>query len=111
MRYLSIDYGSRKIGLALSDEDGTMGFPYGVLPNSSELIDQLAKLISEKDVGAVVMGESRNFSGQENPIAEGARKLADALKENIGIRTLSARDLYYAGSSQVSGRHTHGGKP
>ena len=85
MRYLSIDYGSRKIGLALSDEDGTMGFPYGVLPNSSELIDQLIKLISEKDVGAVVMGESRNFSGQENPIAEGARKLAGALKERTSV--------------------------
>lgn len=81
MRYLGIDYGSKKVGLALSDEAGTMGFPHGVVPNSSDLIHQLTTLIAEKQVGSVVIGESRNFNGEENPIAEGARALAVALRE------------------------------
>ena len=85
MRYLGIDYGTRKIGLALSDEAGTMGFPHGVITNSSELVDQLVRLIKDKEVDAVVIGESRNFSGEENPVAEGARRLADALKEKTPV--------------------------
>jgi len=85
MRYLGIDYGSKKIGIALSDEAGTMGFPYGVLINSSDLVNQLTALIKDKEVSTVVIGESRNFSGEENPIAESARKLAAALEERTSV--------------------------
>ncbi|KKW38995.1 MAG: hypothetical protein UY89_C0035G0020 [Parcubacteria group bacterium GW2011_GWA1_54_9] len=41
MRYLGVDYGSKKIGLALSDEGGTMGFPHTVIPNTSKAVEGL----------------------------------------------------------------------
>ena len=85
MRYLGIDYGTKKVGLALSDEAGTMGFPHATLTNTSSLIDQLTLLIQEKEVGTIVVGESRNFSGNLNPSAEGARVLADTLSERTGV--------------------------
>lgn len=85
MRYIGIDYGSKKVGIALSDEEGMMGFPYATLTNSAGLVDELAKLIAERQVGAVVMGESRNFSGEDNPVAQEARGFAARLTKLTGI--------------------------
>ena len=34
MRHLGIDYGSKRVGLAMSDESGMMAFPYKIVPNN-----------------------------------------------------------------------------
>ena len=82
MRYLGIDYGSSKIGLALSDEAGTMGFPYAIVSNTPRFADEICALIAKENVGAVVIGESRNLAGGENKIAKDARLQG----EQIGLR-------------------------
>lgn len=84
MRYLGIDYGTKKVGLALSDEAGTMGFPFEIIPNDSQLPDALALLIGEKNVDAVVIGESKDYDGNPNPIANAARALGEELAERTG---------------------------
>jgi putative transcription antitermination factor YqgF len=85
MKYLGIDYGTKKTGLALSDDAGAMGFPFGVRPTDPRLLDDLALLIKEKGVEAVVMGESISHSGQANPVAQEARRFADDLSARTGI--------------------------
>lgn len=84
MRYLGVDYGSKRVGLALSDEAGVMGFPHAIVANTSRLTDELCALIEREHVGAVVIGESRTLAGGENPIAERAR----ALGAELTLRTL-----------------------
>ena len=84
MRYLGVDYGSKRIGLALSDEAGTMGFPHSIVANSPRLVDELCALIAKENIGAVVIGESRMLAGGENPIAKGARALGDELALRAG---------------------------
>src|SRR3989344_9616212 len=84
MRYLGIDYGSKRVGLALSDEDGTMGFPHATVANTPRLIDELCALIAKENIGAAVIGESRNFHGEENPIAKDAGALGSLLAERFG---------------------------
>lgn len=85
MRYLGIDYGSKRIGLALSDDAGTMGFPHDILENARAVTDALCALIARERVGAVVIGDSRDFSGAENPIAAAARTLGDELQKRTGV--------------------------
>ncbi|HVB20269.1 MAG TPA: Holliday junction resolvase RuvX [Candidatus Paceibacterota bacterium] len=85
MRYLGIDYGSKKIGLALSDDAGTMGFPHAVIPNTPKLVDELCALIAKENVSAIVMGESRTLSGGENPIAKDARTQGELLALRAGV--------------------------
>lgn len=85
MRYLGIDYGTVRVGLALSDESGTMGFPHAILANSPRLADELSALIKKENVGAVVIGESKNFAGEDNAIAERARELGLMLHERANI--------------------------
>lgn len=85
MRYLGIDYGTKKIGLALSDEAGTMGFPFDIIKNTPQTLNKICALILEKNISAVVIGDSRNFTGAENPIAKDAKALSLQLIERAGV--------------------------
>ena len=94
MRYLGVDYGSSKIGLALSDEAGTMGFPHSVISNTPRLLDELCALIAKENVGAVVLGESRTLAGGDNPIAEHARALGQQLVERAGVPVFYESEVF-----------------
>lgn len=85
MRYLGIDYGTKKIGLALSDEGAAMAFPHSVVPNTPRLVADILALMAEQGVGAVVVGDSRDFHGRENAVALGARTLGATLAERAGV--------------------------
>ncbi len=85
MRYLGLDYGTKKVGIALSDENGTMGFPHAIFPNDSELLPKLSALIAERGVGGIVAGESIAFDGSENPVAHEAKAFARRLTDATGI--------------------------
>ncbi len=85
MRYLGIDYGTKKIGLALSDEAGTMGFPHAIIPNDPRLLEAVRALITKEGVDAVVIGESRAFSGGDNPVAAAARTFGASLTAECGV--------------------------
>lgn len=85
MRYLGIDYGTKKIGLALSDESGAMGFPHAVVPHTPRIVPELLALIAKENIGAVVIGESRNFAGGDNPILEAAHALGTELAQSAGV--------------------------
>lgn len=68
MRYLGIDYGSKRVGLAISDESSSMAFPYKIVPNNMELLDTIHNICGTEEVGAIVLGESHDLSGQPNKI-------------------------------------------
>jgi putative Holliday junction resolvase len=82
MRYLGIDYGSRKVGVALSDESGTMGFPHGILENAPALLETLLALAAKEGAKKVVIGDSRGLDERDNAVNEGAHLLGDRLEES-----------------------------
>lgn len=85
MRYLGIDYGTKKVGLALSDEAGTMGFPHGVLVNDAKLMENVRSLTANESVGGIVIGESKDFEGKENAVAQAARLFGERLHAESGL--------------------------
>lgn len=85
MRYMGIDYGTKRVGIALSDEAGVMGFPHAVMANDHRLLDDVAHLIKEREVGAIVIGESLNYQGGENAVMEAARSFVAELAERTGV--------------------------
>ncbi|MDP2651584.1 MAG: Holliday junction resolvase RuvX [bacterium] len=94
MRYLGVDYGSRKIGLALSDEEGTMGFPYAIIANTPRLVDEVCARIAKENVGVVVIGESRDLPGGENPIAKEAQAFGAHLTERSGVPVFFESEVF-----------------
>ena len=57
MRLLGIDYGSKKIGLALSDESGQFAFSYDVIANNVKTLDSLAKICDKEKVEKIIIGD------------------------------------------------------
>ena len=94
MRYLGIDYGSKRVGLALSDEAGAMGFPHSIVLNSPRLIGEICALIAKENVGAVVIGESRTLAGGENPIAKDAHTLGNLITERSGVTVFYESEVF-----------------
>jgi len=68
MRYLGIDYGSKRVGMALSDERGMMAFPSIVVPNNMQLVAVISALCTAENITAIVIGESHDLSGKANKI-------------------------------------------
>ena len=57
MKFLGIDYGSKKVGIAVSDDSANLAFPKCVIGNDVELLEHIARIVSEENIGAIVLGE------------------------------------------------------
>ena len=74
MRYLGIDYGSKRVGIAISDEEGKFAMPMIVLKNSKNtdasenLIKEIIELAKKNEVTTIVIGESKDYKGKANAI-------------------------------------------
>lgn len=86
MKMLGVDYGTKKVGIAISDEEGRLSFPYAVIPNAGDLIEKIAKICSKEKIGAAVIGESRDFDGTPNPLMKKILPFKKKLEEKTALR-------------------------
>lgn len=85
MKILGIDYGTKKIGIAISDEAGRLAFPYKVILNTSDLTEKILGMCTKENVSAVVIGESRDFEGQPNPVMKKIVPFKKKLEQALGL--------------------------
>lgn len=84
-RLLGIDFGEKRIGVALSDEGVRLAFPHITILNNKDSVQEILDLIDSYQVNQVVIGESKDFNMRENRIMESARDFADELKKVSGL--------------------------
>lgn len=84
MRYVGIDYGVRRIGVARSDEDGTIAFPERTIEYRArkDAIAELKKICAQ-DVAAIVIGLPVGLDGKETDETGEVRKFAAELGRAI----------------------------
>lgn len=87
MRYLGIDYGTKRIGIALSDEKGKMAFAHSVIANigAEKVLVKIKKICAENFVGKIVLGKSLNYKGAPNPIMAEIETFKIALEKETGL--------------------------
>lgn len=85
MKLIGIDYGSKRVGVAVSDADGSMAFPKAVVPNDRTLMSTIKELLKKEQVEAVVVGESKARDGSDNPIMQNARVFVGDLERETGL--------------------------
>lgn len=86
MRWLSLDHGTKKIGLALSDELEILASPFEVWPQEEErTLVRLARLCKEEGVQALAVGLPRHKDGAESATAPAARAFGEALAARTGL--------------------------
>ncbi len=84
-RLLGIDFGEKRIGVALSDEGVRLAFPHITISNNKDSVQEILDLVDFYQVEKVVIGESKDFNMRENRIMESARDFADELKKASGL--------------------------
>jgi putative Holliday junction resolvase len=105
MKLLAIDYGEKRVGLASTDEGGSFALPRLVVPNDSDLVERVSSLALEWGVSKVIMGESKNFKGEDNQIMAEARKFAEEL-ESKGLEVVMHTEvLTSAEAKQIQGEN------
>jgi putative Holliday junction resolvase len=67
-RILAIDYGSKRVGVAVSDEGRQFATPVSVVRNTPTLVVEISKLAGEYGAREIVLGESKNYRNEPNAI-------------------------------------------
>lgn len=84
---MAIDFGERRIGVALSDPMGLIAQPYGVIERQSDgqAADEVAELARREEVGRIVVGRPLHMSGQPSEMTSRAEKFARMLAARTGL--------------------------
>jgi len=94
MKYLGIDFGSKKVGFAQSDDDGRMAYPLMISPNDKSLLKDTLELIRAMKITTVVIGESVDGKGKLNPIAKEARAFGMSIENAVDIAVVFEKEWY-----------------
>lgn len=85
MRYLAIDYGTKRTGLAICDAGETIASPLAVLHGQKELLKKITQIVQAESVDAIVLGLPLNMTGSESSQTKLVLKFAERLKDHISI--------------------------
>lgn len=87
MRILGLDFGTVRLGVALSDEMGWTAQPLEVIKRSDngDELDSLARIVEEYNVDEIVIGMPFNMDGTVGPMAEAVREFAEDLKSRFEL--------------------------
>lgn len=90
-RFLSIDYGEKRIGLAVSDPTNIFAQPLTVVENKSQsfVFGEIQKLIEEKGITQVIAGLPKNMDGTLGEKAGEVLSFVKKLKEKIEIPVIT----------------------
>lgn len=85
---MALDYGRRRIGVAVSDPTATIASPHSAVErrgDPDEIPDALLELLDRLDPATVIVGLPRHMDGTEGEMAEEVRVFADGLREAAGL--------------------------
>ena len=95
MRILALDHGTKRIGVAVSDETRTIAQPLEYIPAVpfADFLARLRQLIHEKEIDLILVGLPRNMDGSYGPAAEKVQTFVAALKDAVvvPVETLDER--------------------
>jgi len=107
-RYLAIDLGQKRTGLAVGDDELRLAMPFGVVVsgNPEQTLIQVGKTIEAEQPDAVVVGLPLNMDGSESAGSKRARDFAAALGERFGVEVhlMDERLTSAVADEQMAGR-------
>lgn len=106
-KYLGIDYGAKRIGIAVSDNGGTIAFPRTVIPNDAHAITAIVAIAQQEGIRTFVIGDTRASGGRANTITDEAEDFARRLEHKSGI---PVETIFELGSSIEASLYTPEGR-
>ena len=88
MKYLGVDYGAKRVGLAVSDFSESFAMPLKVIEyfvHYEDVLEEVLRICKEENIDEIVVGESKNFSQKENKIMTEIKDFVSELKKESGL--------------------------
>lgn len=93
MRYLGVDYGTKRVGIAVSDEGGTLAFPYAILDNNKTLLEKVEDICSRESIETIVVGESVDYKGNPNAVMKEIEQFIVELRARVAVPIVTEREF------------------
>ncbi len=93
-RILAIDFGTKRIGLAITDPLKMFAIPFDTLPNNTSTITEIIKIINEKNVKQIILGYPVKESGEETSISPLINRFKKELENKTGIQIQLVDERY-----------------
>lgn len=100
-RILAIDYGSKRIGLAITDPLKMFAIPYDTIPNDKNTLNKIEQIIKEKCVVKIILGNPVKESGEDSNISKDIRKFQTELGTKINLEIELVDERY---SSEIASK-------
>lgn len=105
-RLLGIDYGSKRVGIALSDESHTIAVPLAVIPNDRTLFREVRGFCESRGVSGIVMGDSKDARGNDNPIMKEVHAFKAELERDLQLPVELEPEFFTSmQAAKVQGEH------
>ncbi|HTO09810.1 MAG TPA: Holliday junction resolvase RuvX [Myxococcota bacterium] len=88
MRTLALDWGERRIGVAISDPTGLIAQPLETIPahaGGRDALERIAELVRSHEVGEIVVGLPVHMNGRSGPEAAKARAFGERVRSRAGV--------------------------
>ena len=87
MRHLGIDYGAKRIGIAVSDQGGKIAFPKKVIFNrgNKRVMEEIGALLKEESISKIIIGLPISLDGSESEQTKEVRKFSGDLSKRTAL--------------------------
>ncbi len=99
-RILAIDYGAKRIGLALCDPLKTFAYPFLTLLNDSSFFVELKKIVREQEVEKIILGNPLREDGQTSIMTEKIMKFKTKLEQLFALEVILVDESYSSSLAQ-----------
>lgn len=80
-----MDYGTKRVGIAVSDDDMLIAFPLTTLDRRKKFIENLKNIVHDYQVETIVVGHPLDIEGEEGEMAKKVRKEARRIADSLGV--------------------------
>lgn len=96
MKLLGIDYGKKKIGLAIGDSDSKIAVPFGIVEYRDEktAIEKIADIVSKEGIEVIIIGLPLSFDGRETNISGSVRVFEESLRQTTGLDIIFEQEQF-----------------
>lgn len=98
-RILAIDYGSKRIGIAITDPLNIFAYPLITLANDNKFFDNLNKILTQYIVVKILIGSPLKENGEESVTSQSVNKFIEELKKHVQIEVELVDERY---SSEIA---------
>ena len=102
MKYLGIDYGAKRIGISVSNDEGTIAFPRTTIKNDKQALVTITRFIADENIQSIIVGDTRSFSNLENPVTKESEDFVKRLEKET---SMPVKSVWEAGSSIEASRY------